>query len=129
MILMAVTMMLKAMARTRAKDKAMAMAMARTRRRHKTRTMAEIRRRHKLMRVTKTWVQPVPLLQIVRLGAQEDNKKEARRRQQGLRHHRQHLLLCLKLLLHRARMQAGPPQCSRTLLRLKGMRQTNIIFS
>jgi hypothetical protein len=47
MILMAVTMMLKEMTRTRAKDKAMAMAMARTRRRHKTRTMAEIRRRHK----------------------------------------------------------------------------------
>lgn len=47
MILMAVAMMLKAMARTRAKDKVMAIAMARTRRRHKTRTMAEIRRRHK----------------------------------------------------------------------------------
>jgi len=81
MILMAVAMMPKAMARTRARDKAMAMAMARTRRRHKTRTMAGIRRRHKEMRGTKTWAQPVPLLQTVRLGAQADNKKEAQRRQ------------------------------------------------
>ena len=47
MILMAVAMMLKAMASTRAKDKVMAIDIARTRRRHKTRTMAEIRRRHK----------------------------------------------------------------------------------
>jgi hypothetical protein len=106
MILMAVAMMPKVMARTRAKDKVMAMAMARTRRRHKTRTMARIRRRHKEMRGTKTWVQPVPLLQTVYLGAQVDNKKDAQRRQWGLRHLRQQLLLHLKPLLHRARMQA-----------------------
>jgi len=110
MILMAVAMMPKAMARTRARtmarDKAIAMAMARTRRRHKTRTMAGIRRRHKEMRGTKTWAQPVPLLQTVHLGAQADNKKEAQRRQRGLRHLCQQLLLRLRPLLHRARMQA-----------------------
>jgi hypothetical protein len=53
----------------------MAMDMASTRRRNKTRTMAGIRRRHKEMRGTKTWAQPMPLLQIVRLEAQADNKK------------------------------------------------------
>jgi hypothetical protein len=82
MIMMAVVMMPKAMARTRARARDKAMAMARTRSRHKTRTMAGMRRRHKEMRGTKTWAQPVPLLQTVHLGAQADNK-EARRRQRN----------------------------------------------
>jgi len=47
------------------------------------------------MRGTKTWAQPVPLLQTAHLGAQTDNK-EARRRQRGLRHLCQQLLLRLK---------------------------------